>query len=161
MLASVLLAQCIYLAKIGHTKAEIRQRISAAGIPIFSIQAYRDKKLFSTNARDTIGPALSAALNSESFEDAMFKCIEIGGDTDTICCMCGGLAEALFGISPEISEATLQFLDEEMKGVISDLYGKSGYKTIGIQLRKSEITPIEKSPKSFIGRFLTFWTKSN
>lgn len=153
--ASILLAQCIFLAKNGKTKADIRQLISDSSFSVFSIQSYRAKKLFSTSAIDTIGPAFASALNADSFEEAMFNCIEIGGDTDTICCMCGGLAEALFGIPPEICAMTLPYLDDEMKQVVSDLYTQSGYESIGIPVRNKYVQPTEEVKRSFFNRF--FW----
>ena len=42
---------------------------------------------------------------SNSFEDAVRKAISIGGDSDTIACMAGGIAEAFY---KEISEEILE-----------------------------------------------------
>jgi len=39
---------------------------------------------------------------SNDFEDAIRKAISIGGDTDTIACIVGSMAEALYGIPEEL-----------------------------------------------------------
>jgi ADP-ribosylglycohydrolase len=41
----------------------------------------------------------------------------IGGDSDTVAAIAGGVAEALFGIPDELSQEGLSRLPEDMKGV--------------------------------------------
>jgi len=40
-------------------------------------------------------------LESESFEDAIRMTISIGGGSDTIACITGGIAQAFYGGDPE------------------------------------------------------------
>ena len=56
---------------------------------------------FDVSAKGTVPLALICALESESFEDAIRNAISVGGDSDTIACMAGGLAEILHGGVPE------------------------------------------------------------
>jgi len=48
----------------------------------------------------------------KDFEDAIRNAISIGGDSDTIGCIAGGIAEALYGIPESIKERTWKYLDE-------------------------------------------------
>jgi ADP-ribosylglycohydrolase len=47
-------------------------------------------------------------LISNSFEDAIRKAISIGGDSDTIACMTGGIAEAFYKVIPDDILATAE-----------------------------------------------------
>jgi len=44
--------------------------------------------------------AIIAFLESENFEDAIRKAVSIGGDSDTIACIAGGIAQAYYGEIP-------------------------------------------------------------
>jgi ADP-ribosylglycohydrolase len=41
--------------------------------------------------------AVIAFLDSESYEDAVRNAISLGGDSDTLACITGGIAEAYYG----------------------------------------------------------------
>lgn len=151
--AAIVLTQCIYLALSGQSKNEIRQHVIQSGLVILDVQTYRAKRLFSTDAVTTIGPAIASVLSAECFESAMYNCIEIGGDTDTICCMAGGLAEAIFGIGKSTCDQAMQCLDNEMKQVVTDLYKTAGYEQIGIPLRPQPNKPMPAQP----GWMSRFW----
>ena len=48
-------------------------------------------------------PLVIAAINeSDSYEDAVRTAVSLGGDTDTIACIVGGIAEALYGVPAAI-----------------------------------------------------------
>ena len=47
---------------------------------------------------DTLEAALWSFLSSESYSDTIFKAINLGGDTDTIAAIAGGLAGLFYGI---------------------------------------------------------------
>ncbi len=52
--------------------------------------------------------AIIAFLESESFEDAIRKAVSIGGDSDTLACITGGIAEAFYKEIPEYMIETTQ-----------------------------------------------------
>ena len=52
----------------------------------------------SLDALDTTHAALKIFLHSRSFEEAVVRAVNLGGDTDTIGACCGALAGAFFGI---------------------------------------------------------------
>ena len=44
----------------------------------------------------------AAFLESTDFEDAIRNAVSLGGDTDTIACITGSIAEAYYGVPAEI-----------------------------------------------------------
>lgn len=64
----------------------------------------------------------SSGTQSSGYEDAIRNALSIGGDSDTIAAIAGPVAEALFGISDEITAEVWRFLPTEMRNVLQDLY---------------------------------------
>ena len=62
--------------------------------------------------QDSVPQAIICALQAKDFEDAIRNAISIGGDSDTIGCIAGGIAEALYGIPESIKERAWKYLDE-------------------------------------------------
>lgn len=73
-------------------------------------------------ATGSVPQAIICALQSTSYEDAIRNSVSIGGDSDTIAAIAGGIAEALHGIPSDISVAAWAFLPREMQEVLSQLY---------------------------------------
>ena len=59
-----------------------------------------------------------AFLESENFEDAIRNAISIGGDSDTIAAITGGIAEAHYGVPDAIKEAALPYLPQDMREIL-------------------------------------------
>ena len=57
-------------------------------------------------------------FESTSFEDAIRNAISIGGDSDTIAAITGGVAEAYYGVPQELREKAESYLDERLLRVI-------------------------------------------
>ena len=49
------------------------------------------------------------------FEDALRNAVSLGGDSDTLACITGGIAEAFYGMPSELQQETLKRLAEEMR----------------------------------------------
>jgi ADP-ribosylglycohydrolase len=64
--------------------------------------------------------AIIAWLESSGFEDAVRKAVSLGGDSDTIACIAGGIAEAESGVPPEIESEVIDRLDAKMWGVAEE-----------------------------------------
>lgn len=58
------------------------------------------KHLVNCGAKQSVEAALFAFLNTEDYEDCIRTAIAVGGDSDTIACMAGGIAEAFYGGVP-------------------------------------------------------------
>ena len=68
------------------------------------------------SAAGSVPPALVCALCAEDFESAIRHAVWLGGDTDTIAAMAGVVAEARFGVPPElVAEARLRLPDDMLK----------------------------------------------
>ena len=63
----------------------------------------------------TVPEAIIAFLESDGFEDALRNAVSLGGDSDTLVCITGSMAEALYGMPQELREETLKRLPEEMR----------------------------------------------
>ncbi|MFM6991461.1 MAG: ADP-ribosylglycohydrolase family protein [Rhodoferax sp.] len=73
-------------------------------------------------AIDSVPQAISCALHSTNFEDAIRNAVSLGGDSDTIAAIAGSIAEALHGIPGSIAVKAWTYLPKDMKAVISALY---------------------------------------
>ena len=68
----------------------------------------------------SVPQAIICALKATDFEDAVRNAISIGGDSDTIGCITGSIAEALYGVPPEIREKAMEYLDQNVKAVLEE-----------------------------------------
>lgn len=59
-----------------------------------NLEELREINRFSTRCKQTITPAVVALEGASSVEDAVRRAVSLGGDTDTIAAIAGGLAEA-------------------------------------------------------------------
>jgi len=75
----------------------------------------------------SVPQAIIAFLESENFEDAIRKAVSIGGDSDTIACIAGGIAQAYYGEIPgHIVDKVRLILDAELKRVLDSFNDKFG-----------------------------------
>ena len=65
--------------------------------------------------------ALTCFFDSVDFEDAIRNAISLGGDSDTLAAITGGVAEAYYGIPSWIKETALKFLDEDIIKYLSEI----------------------------------------
>jgi ADP-ribosylglycohydrolase len=56
-------------------------------------------------------------LESTDFEDAVRNAISLGGDSDTLACITGGIAKAYYGVPAAIAGRAMSILDEDLRGV--------------------------------------------
>ena len=59
----------------------------------------------------------AAFLESTGFEDAVRNAVSLGGDTDTIACITGSIAEAFYGVPDELAAACRRRLPADMFAV--------------------------------------------
>jgi type I restriction enzyme M protein len=137
-------AVAIYLAKTGRNIFEIRDYINAHYYPMnFRLDDIRDSYKFNETSQDTVPQAIMAFLESKNFEDAIRNAISIGGDSDTLAAITGGIAEAYYGIPTDIRKHALTYLDERLLGILVEFENK--YPTlmekgkVKIETKKKEI----------------------
>lgn len=111
----------IYLARSGKSMLEIRDVIDKEYYPMnFTLDSIRDSYGFDETCQGTVPQALMAFFESKDFEDAIRNAISIGGDSDTLAAITGGVAEAFYGIPAEIRKHALTFLDERQLKILTD-----------------------------------------
>lgn len=117
-----------YLARTGNSQAYIRGYIADKfGYDLtLTVDEIRPGYYFNETCQQTVPQALTCVLEAESFEDAIRNAISIGGDSDTIGAIAGGVAEAMFGIPEDIAERGWGYLPQEMREVLTALYAKAG-----------------------------------
>ena len=64
--------------------------------------------------------AVIAFLDSTDFEDAIRLAISLGGDSDTLTCITGSIAEAYYGIPKAISDKALSYLPDSFRQLYDD-----------------------------------------
>ena len=83
-----------------------------------SLDEIRKNYEFDETCQGSVPQAIVAFLESTNFEDAIRNAISIGGDSDTIAAITGSIAEAAYGISEDLKEMALSYLDEPLKDVL-------------------------------------------
>ena len=58
--------------------------------------------------------ALTCFFEGEDFEDTIRNAISIGGDSDTVAAIAGGVAEAFFGIPTALIDVAKLYLDDDL-----------------------------------------------
>ena len=96
----------IWLAYRGENVASIREIITTEyGYDLTqTVDEIRSDYAFDMTCQGTVPPAVTCALESENYEDAIRSAISLGGDSDTLGSIAGGIAEALHGIPEDIKE---------------------------------------------------------
>ena len=108
-----------YYARIGWSKEQIKKHINEYFYQMdFTLDEIRPTYSYSLACWDTVPQALEAFFESTSFEDAIRNAISIGGDSDTIAAITGGVAEAYYGVPQELREKAESYLDERLLRVI-------------------------------------------
>ena len=118
-------ASAIYMARTGSSILEIRDFIDKNYYPMnFTLDGIRDTYQFNETCQNTVPQALMAFFESRSFEDAIRNAVSIGGDSDTIAAITGGVAEAYYGVPAGIRKHTLTFLDERLLQIVAAFENK-------------------------------------
>lgn len=116
-------ALAIFLAREGRSKAEIRREISKRFAYDLNrtLDEIRPDYHFDVSCQGSVPEAMIAFFESKDYEDAVRKGISLGGDSDTIACIAGGIAQAFYKeIQPEIISNTRKRLPKEFLTIIDE-----------------------------------------
>lgn len=106
--------------------SELQQRYSWHGI---------DGRGNGGTCQDSVPQAIRCVLEAKDFEDAIRNAVSIGGDSDTIACIAGSIAEAVFGIPHWMREKAMTYLTPEMRAIVQEFENRFGYNEIGTPLK--------------------------
>lgn len=115
-------AGAIFLARTGMTKKEIKDYIEQRFG--YDLDTHTDelRKTYGweDSCQGTVPPAIRAFLDSTDFESAVRIAVSLGGDSDTLACITGGIAEAYYREIPsEIVKVAMQKLPESFLRVLN------------------------------------------
>lgn len=96
-------ALAIFLARKGSSKQEIRRELTTRFHYDLghTIEEIRPSYRFDETCQGSVPQSIVAFFESENFEDALRKAISLGGDSDTMACITGGIAQAFYKYIPE------------------------------------------------------------
>ncbi len=83
-----------------------------------SVDDIRPDYSFDVTCQETVPQAITCAIESISFEDAIRNAISIGGDADTLGAIAGPIAEAMYGVPDEMIEHVKKEYLAEADGIL-------------------------------------------
>ena len=118
-------AVAMVMARTGADAATIRTAIGGRfGYDLSpTVEALRPTHGFDVSCAGTVPVALICALDATDYEDTVRNAVWLGGDSDTIACIAGGLAETLFGVPVAIADQARSHLTPDLCDVL-DRFGQ-------------------------------------
>lgn len=123
-------ASAVFWARTGRDKTYIREQIeSLFGYDLScSLDEIRPDYAFDETCPGSVPQAITAFLESNDYEDAVRKAISIGGDSDTIACIAGGIAQAYYKSIPEYIDAQVRArLFPDLLAIVDEFAAKYGF----------------------------------
>ena len=116
-------AVAIYLARTGFTKEQIR--VTIQNIFNYDLRRtcddIRPDYEFDVSCQGSVPESIIAFLDSTDYEDAVRNAVSLGGDTDTMACIAGSIAEAFYGEIPAYIEANVRTkLDKKLIKIMDE-----------------------------------------
>lgn len=115
------IASAIFLARTGHTKEEIKDYIIREfGYDLSqTCDEIRPTYFHIETCQKTVPEALTAFLEGQDFEDVIRTAVSLGGDSDTLTCIAGSIAEAFYGVPDAMKEECRKRLEPDMLAVLN------------------------------------------
>ena len=120
-------ASAIFLARKGKDKNDIREYIEE----MFNYDLHqrlddiRPHYQFDETCQGSVPQSIIAFLESTNYEDAVRKSISLGGDSDTMACITGGIAQAYYKVIPEyIVNTVREILNSELMDIVDSFNDK-------------------------------------
>jgi ADP-ribosyl-[dinitrogen reductase] hydrolase len=115
-------AAAVFLARQKRPIPEIKREIEFRfGYRLDqTVAEIRPNYSFDETCQGTVPQAMACAFEADSFEDAIRNGVSIGGDTDTVCCIAGSVAEPLFGVPADLAAAARSYLSPHLLSVIDE-----------------------------------------
>ncbi len=122
-------ASAVFLARTGQGKEQIKNYVERTfGYDLDrTLDEIRPTYEFLVSCQKSVPQAIRAFLEADNFEDAVRKAISLGGDSDTLACMAGGIAQAFFGGVPEVIRSRVyELLDKRLGDVTREFTAEFG-----------------------------------
>ena len=116
-------ASSIFLARNGYSKDAIRDHIEGIFEYDFhrTLDEIRPSYTFDETCQGSVPESITAFLESNDYEDAVRNAVSLGGDSDTMACIAGGIAQAFYGKIPaHIVRKVRTILTEDLLAIIDE-----------------------------------------
>ncbi len=125
------IAASIFLARHGKSKEEIRTYIEDTfGYDLHrSIDDIRPDYTYDVSCMGSVPEAITAFIDSHDFESSIRNAVSIGGDSDTIAAMAGGIAQVAYGLPKALSGYCYGLLTPELRRILDDFEKKMNINT--------------------------------
>jgi len=123
------IASAIFMGRTGKEKKEISEYIERQfGYNLRkTLDEIRPSYQFDETCQGSVPQAIIAFLESTDYEDAVRKAISLGGDSDTLACMAGGIAQAYYKQIPNyIVIRVRQLLDVDLLAIVDEFNKRYG-----------------------------------
>ena len=124
-------AAAIFLARNGKSKEEIRNYISTKyGYNLNrTCNEIRPVYDWDSSCQGTVPEAMVAFFDSTDFESAIRLAVSLGGDSDTLACITGGIAEAFYKAIPDdIAVKIWGLIPEDFKEILRKIEAQTSYR---------------------------------
>ena len=122
-------ALAVFMGRQGSSKAEIKHEITERfGYDLDrTLDEIRPYYTFKISCQESVPESIISFLESDHFEGAVRNAVSLGGDSDTMACIAGGIAEAYYKEIPEeIACKTREKLPDEFLEIIEAFYQRFG-----------------------------------
>ncbi|MHD0644261.1 ADP-ribosylglycohydrolase family protein [Pseudomonas aeruginosa] len=156
-------ATAVYMARRGYSKDEILEVMTGwfdYDIPT-DLDHLNETYRFDVTCQGTIPVAIACVMQGNSYEEVLRNGLHTGGDSDTLLCIAGSIAEPLFGIPQDIREKTEMILHMHspvLLGIMQEFERQYGCGKHIPPTDDFEAEKIERE-KSFFKRLLSFRNK--
>lgn len=119
-------AAVIFMAIHGAPKELIRDTVSKAfGYDLTkTCDEIRPSYHHVESCQETVPQAICAFLEGNSFEEVIRLAVSLGGDSDTLTCIAGSMAEAFYGVPEELRAEAEARLPEDLRGILDRFESK-------------------------------------
>ena len=124
-------AAAIFMARNGKSKEEIKEYISSKygynlNRTCDEIRAVYD---WDASCQGTVPEAMVAFFDSTDFESAIRLAVSLGGDSDTLACITGGIAEAFYNDIPnDIALKIWELIPDDFKAILREMEARTAYR---------------------------------
>lgn len=112
-------ARAILALRTGTDVARVRTDLETRFDYDLDPQIAQSEGGFDISTAGTVPPALAAALDSDSWETAVRTAVGLGGDTDTLACIAGAVAEARHAVPADMAARARDFLTDNLRAALA------------------------------------------
>ena len=112
------IASAVFMARKGFMKSDIKEYIATEfGYNLSkTIDQIRPNYTFDVSCQGSVPQAIRAFIDGIDFEDVVRNAVSLGGDSDTLACMSGGIAAAYYGMNRRIeSHVRLSLTNDQLE----------------------------------------------